>query len=272
MFNNHLSATANLETYNAMQRRTLLQQASATATAASASGWCPKHTLYHRIYISPARSGSIETESRTRHGATHEDRCHTPLNNPASPRLPVRTCWPSGCLFGEGKLHREAHRRNLHQRLWTVPTNRMKAGAEHKVPLSDWACDILKALRPERYNPRLSCSRAQGAENCRTWRWPCCSAEWVTTTSPCTDFVQPSATGPAGKLISNMKRLRWRWRTASDRSRSAYRRGRALRKRVDLMTAWAEYCGQRKPSAASRMPDAPNPGMEQAELLTCTPL
>ncbi|HUD91619.1 site-specific integrase, partial [Sphingobium sp.] len=35
-----------------------------------------------------------------------------------------------------GMMWREV---NLDQRLWTVPTTRMKAGAEHKVPLSDWA-------------------------------------------------------------------------------------------------------------------------------------
>src|SRR5690606_25528370 len=39
---------------------------------------------------------------------------------------------------------------DLDQRLWTVPAERMKAGAEHQVPLSSHAVDILKAIRPKK--------------------------------------------------------------------------------------------------------------------------
>src|SRR5690606_37176406 len=34
--------------------------------------------------------------------------------------------------------------------IWTVPANRMKANKEHRVPLSDAALDILKALHGAR--------------------------------------------------------------------------------------------------------------------------
>lgn len=39
----------------------------------------------------------------------------------------------------------------------------------------------------------------------------------------------------------------------------AYRRGRALRKRVELMTAWAQYCGQPEPVTPTKLEDAGNP-------------
>lgn len=56
------------------------------------------------------------------------------------------------------------------------------------------------------------------------------------------------------------------------KSERAYRRGRALRKRVDLMTAWAEYCGQCKPSRASAASNTPSHDAEDPALLTCTPM
>lgn len=56
------------------------------------------------------------------------------------------------------------------------------------------------------------------------------------------------------------------------KSERAYRRGRALRKRVDLMTAWAEYCGQPKPSPVPTRLDTPAPEMKQHAPLTCTPM
>ena len=36
---------------------------------------------------------------------------------------------------------------NVHERVWTIPAARMKAGAEHRVPLCDRAMKMLKALR-----------------------------------------------------------------------------------------------------------------------------
>jgi integrase len=39
---------------------------------------------------------------------------------------------------------------DLDARVWTVPAERMKAGREHRVPLSDRAVEILKAMLPLR--------------------------------------------------------------------------------------------------------------------------
>ena len=39
---------------------------------------------------------------------------------------------------------------DMEQRIWTVPGSRMKAGSEHRVPLSDGALEVLKVLEPLR--------------------------------------------------------------------------------------------------------------------------
>jgi integrase len=38
---------------------------------------------------------------------------------------------------------------DLEERLWTIPAQRMKAGREHRVPLSRRALDVLEAISPE---------------------------------------------------------------------------------------------------------------------------
>ncbi|MGZ9080439.1 MAG: tyrosine-type recombinase/integrase, partial [Burkholderiales bacterium] len=42
---------------------------------------------------------------------------------------------------------------DLNERVWTIPANRMKAGIEHKVPLSDRVVEILSGLPTEPNNP-----------------------------------------------------------------------------------------------------------------------
>lgn len=132
---------------------------------------------------------------------------------------------------------------DLDRALWTVPAERMKAGVEHQVPLSARAIAILKGVRPK---------RARGAE-----------------------FVFRSE---AGRKLSNMSMtmlLRrmgrgditvhgfrstfrdWAGETTSfarevvemalahtieSKAERAYRRGRSLEKRRELMEAWAVYC------------------------------
>lgn len=162
---------------------------------------------------------------------------------------------------------------NLDQQLWTVPTTRMKAGAEHKVPLSDWACEILKALRPERYDPKAfvfhgtrggklsnmamtMLLRRMGHGDITVHGFRSTFRDWAGEE---TDFEHETVEMALAHSI----------RSKSER---AYRRGRALRKRVDLMTAWAEYCGQRKTPLMPRMPDVPTSDMELPDLLTCTPM
>lgn len=132
---------------------------------------------------------------------------------------------------------------DLENKLWTVPAERMKAQAQHQVPLSNAAITVLVALKED------------GLKQ--------------------TDFVFPA---PRGGSLSDMalsqllKRMSYAhitvhgfrstfrdWagdttqfgreevemalaHTVSSSVERAYRRGRALEKRRELMTAWAAYC------------------------------
>jgi integrase len=128
------------------------------------------------------------------------------------------------------------------ERLWTVPTERMKAGREHRVPLSDVALAVLDELHKIRHG----------------------------------DFIFPG--GRAGQPISNMAMtmvLRRMGRGAltvhgfrstirdwaaertgfpaevaemalahavGDKVEAAYRRGDLFQKRRQMMDAWARFC------------------------------
>ena len=132
---------------------------------------------------------------------------------------------------------------DLENKLWTVPAGRMKAQAEHQVPLSDAAMSILHAMHEDNLKP--------------------------------TDFVFPA---PRGGSLSDMalsqllKRMEYShitvhgfrstfrdWagektqfgreevemalaHTVASSVERAYRRGRALEKRRELMAVWAAYC------------------------------
>jgi len=134
---------------------------------------------------------------------------------------------------------------NLVEKLWTVPAERMKAQVQHEVPLSDAAVAVLEAMHEDGLKP--------------------------------TDFVFPA---PRGGSLSDMalsqllKRMEYShitvhgfrstfrdWagektkfgreevemalaHTVASSVERAYRRGRALEKRRELMAAWAVFCGK----------------------------
>ena len=61
--------------------------------------------------------------------------------------------------------------------VWTVPAERMKAGRDHRVPLSDAACTCCGSWRSFAQTPRRtgSCSQAgRLASRCPVWRCSCC--------------------------------------------------------------------------------------------------
>jgi len=132
---------------------------------------------------------------------------------------------------------------DLPGKLWTIPADRMKAGKEHRVPLSDAALAILKSI------PRIV------------------DIEYV--------FPAPSGTALSdmalpgvlkrmdrGGLTQHGFRSTFRdWagemtafpreviehalaHQLADKSEAAYQRGDLLKKRVGLMADWAEFCGR----------------------------
>src|SRR3984893_2455461 len=138
---------------------------------------------------------------------------------------------------------------DLAEKVWVVPAARMKAGREHRVPLSGAAVAILKEMKKIRES----------------------------------DFVFPG--GKKGKPLSNMAMLgvlkrigrsdltnhgfRSSFRdwaaertnfprevaemalahTVGDKVEAAYRRGDLFQKRRQLMDAWARFCGTERPQA-----------------------
>jgi integrase len=136
---------------------------------------------------------------------------------------------------------------DLAKGVWTVPGERMKAGKEHRVPLSGRALEIVEEMKADQVNDH--------------------------------PFVFPG--GRAGRPLSNMAMLKLLGRmgrddltahgfrstfrdwaaemthfpsevvemalahTVSDKVEAAYRRGDLFEKRRELMEAWARYCETR---------------------------
>ena len=118
---------------------------------------------------------------------------------------------------------------DLTKALWTVPAERMKAGREHRVPLSKRAVEILTDLAvlagddldavlfPGPKGSRSSLSDAAFRSSFRDWAGE-------TTTFP-RDVAEMCLAHAVG-----------------DMTERAYRRGDALLKRRELIDAWSAYC------------------------------
>lgn len=131
---------------------------------------------------------------------------------------------------------------DLEAKVWTIPASRMKAGREHRVPLSDRALAILSALAREKDNPHVFVGGSEGAglsnmamlKLCRTMRdgvtvhgFRSAFRDWC---GECTNFARETAEAALAHALES-------------KVEAAYRRGDALGKRRKLMDAWARYCG-----------------------------
>lgn len=129
---------------------------------------------------------------------------------------------------------------DLDRKLWTVPAHRMKAGAEHVVPLSAPALTLLRALRPK--NPGAAdlvfavggAARSNMAMAMLLRRM----GHSVTTHGMRSTFRDwaGDATGFPRDLIEQALA-----HTISNKAERAYRRGTAIERRRTLMDAWARY-------------------------------
>jgi integrase len=122
---------------------------------------------------------------------------------------------------------------DIDTKLWTIPAKRMKAGRDHRVPLSDRAIEILMGL--PRVNDRvfaglardgmLECLRGLRAEGTvhgfrSTFR------DWAAETTAYPNELLEIA---LAHMIGN-------------KAEAAYRRGDMMEKRRRLMADWAEHC------------------------------
>jgi integrase len=129
-------------------------------------------------------------------------------------------------------------------RLWTVPAERMKAGREHRVPLSEPALAILKAMREVREGDFVfpGGRAGRGISNMamimtlrRMGRGDLTAHGFRSTFS---DWCAEQTDFPAEAREMALAH------TVSDKVEAAYRRGDLFQKRRDLMDAWANYAAK----------------------------
>ncbi len=125
-------------------------------------------------------------------------------------------------------------------KVWIVPAERMKAGREHRVPLSPRALEILDAMAPLRRGdlvfPSFKANKAMSdmalsallkrmKADCTTHGFRSSFRDWTGET---TSFPREIAEAALAHSVG-------------DETERAYRRGDALEKRRVLMNAWASY-------------------------------
>lgn len=153
---------------------------------------------------------------------------------------------------------------DLDKALWTIPKERMKAGAEHRVPLSPRAVTIL---------------REAFAEQMQIWGTP---AQYIFAARKPDKLLSSMAMAmllrrmgtKAGERIVTVHGFRSTFRdwaaettgfphevcemalahTVDQRVEGAYRRGDLFEKRRKLMDAWASYCEARPLGAVVKLP------------------
>ena len=130
---------------------------------------------------------------------------------------------------------------DLQAKVWTIPAERMKAGKEHRVPLSDAALAVLEASRregglvfPGRKGTQLSdmsltaVLRRMDRGDITVHGFRSTFRDW------CSEAV--------GNAFPREVCEHALAHSLPDKVEAAYRRGDLLTKRIELMRAWAEYC------------------------------
>jgi integrase len=134
---------------------------------------------------------------------------------------------------------------DLEKKIWTVPANRMKAGREHRVPLSARVVTILKHLSKAEagdfvfvgQSPKKPLSsmamemmlRRMKIANATVHGFRSSFRDWAGNVS---NFPREVTETALAHVIG-------------DKAEQAYRRSDALEKRRKLMEAWASYCEPR---------------------------
>jgi integrase len=128
---------------------------------------------------------------------------------------------------------------DLQSRLWTIPAERMKAGREHRVPLSEAAMVVLSRLKREgdRVFPISNMSmlmllRHMGRDDLTVHGFRSAFSDWCAEQTNVPSEVREMALAHA----------------VGDKVEAAYRRGDLFEKRRQLAEAWARFCGGSEPS------------------------
>lgn len=130
---------------------------------------------------------------------------------------------------------------DFEEKLWRVPADRMKAGDEHIVPLSDAAIALLRSLKPKKMTPEDRVFAINGATRSnmamamllRRMKF-----DYVTThgfRSTFRDWAGDCTQHPREIIETALAH------TVQNKVEKAYRRGTAIERRRLLMQEWADY-------------------------------
>lgn len=126
------------------------------------------------------------------------------------------------------------------QEVWTIPAERMKAKAEHKVPLSPATLALLRPLRPENMegpvfsNPRGGAlSNMAMAQTLKRMKFDFITVHGFRSTFR--DWAGDVADYPREVIEMALAH------TIASKTEAAYRRGSALEKRRELMNEWSTF-------------------------------
>jgi integrase len=121
---------------------------------------------------------------------------------------------------------------DLDAKLWVISSDRMKAGREHRVPLSDRCCQILAAMQLERSGDRVFNISVRTIQNLvadmggeTTHGFRSSFRDWCGDVAHAPREIAEEALAHA----------------VGNQTERAYRRGDALDQRRKLMDAWASY-------------------------------
>lgn len=128
---------------------------------------------------------------------------------------------------------------DLDKAIWTVPASRMKAGKEHRIPLSPRAVEILEAVKPlgkaslfpadkggKLSTMAMSMLLRRMKLDCTVHGFRSGFRDWA---AECTGYAHEVCEMALAHVIGN-------------KSEAAYRRGDLFDKRRRLMADWATYC------------------------------
>ena len=132
------------------------------------------------------------------------------------------------------------------KKIWTVPAERMKAGREHRVPLSSRAIAILRQLQKFKAGEFVFPGQARNkplsnmAMEMVLRRMKVADATVHGFRSSFRDWAGNVSTFPREVVETALAHV------IGDKAEQAYRRRDALEKRRKLMEAWAAYCESKK--------------------------
>jgi integrase len=162
-------------------------------------------------------------------------------NREATAALALELCILTAARSGE-ILGMQWSEIDLDKEVWTVPANRMKAGREHRVPLSPRAVAIFRRLEEVKEGEFVFPGQARNkplsnmAMEMMLRRMNIQDATVHGFRSSFRDWAGNVSNFPREVVETALAHV------VGDKAEQAYRRGDALEKRRKLMEAWSAYC------------------------------